>query len=270
MTFPRSKYLWISDTHLNNLFPWQRYKFMAKFRHEEPKGILHTGDISNGLMLIHDLKMLAKLGVPLYFVLGNHELFWSSRAKMHQKIRDFCAEYPYMVWLEEEEEPVQLDEEICLIGTGGWFDGAQGDLKWLNWKSDLWLIKELRQQKSLEAKVELSRQWAQESAAKIERRLLRALELGYKTIYLLTHFPPFIEATRDQGTVMEQFWLPYNTNIRLGETVERVMEGHKKRRCVILSGHTHSPIYCRLSRNVECQVGAGKYMGVPNSQKIYL
>lgn len=264
----RDKYLWITDPHI--LFPWQRYGTLAKIKREEPKGILFTGDISNGVMLMPVLKMFAQLGIPCYMVLGNHEYFWSSRDKIHAKMRKLCEKYPYMVWLEEQEEPVRLDEEICLIGTGGWFDGAQGDTKWLNWKADWWIIKEFRKLGSLEKKLEFSRQLAQESCEKVERRLRKAIEQDYKTIYLLSHIPPWIEATRDQGTIMERYWLPYNTNIRLGETIEKVMADYKKRRVVVLSGHTHHPIYIRVSRNIECQVGASNYLGVLHSQKIYL
>lgn len=266
----RSKYLWITDPHCNNLFPWQRYSFMAKLKREEPKGIFLTGDISNGLLLIHDLKMFAGLGIPCYFVLGNHEYFWSSRVKIHEKVRRLCQEYPLMVWLEEQEEPIRLDDEICIIGAEGWFDGAQGDPKWLNWKADWWLIKEFRQLSSFKQRLAYARQLAEESCTKVKRRLQKALDQDYKTIYLLSHFPQWLELTRDQGTIMERFWLPYNTNIRLGKTIEEVMDGYKKRRCIALVGHTHSPVYCRVSRNVECQVGEGRYIGVPHSQKIYL
>lgn len=264
------KILWQTDPHCNNLFPWQRLKYISKLKKEAANGLILSGDISNGVMLIHDLKMYAKLGIPTYFCLGNHEYFWSSRKTIAQKVRQFCAEYPYMVWLEDQEEPIRLDEEIAIIGVGGWFDAKYGDIKWLNWKSDWWLIKEFRQLKSLEERVEYSRQLAKESTKTLKKRLLRALELDYKTIYIVTHFPPWLEATRDEGTIMEQFWLPYNTNIGMGKMIEEVMADYKKRNAFVLAGHIHQELFARISRNVQCQVGRGKYLGVPHSQKIYL
>lgn len=263
-------WLWLTDTHLNNLAIWSKYKFFTDIKEEKPKGIILTGDITNGIWLSFDLSWFAKLGIPIFYIEGNHDRFWSSIENTKTKIQKIIAKYPHFTWLEEEEEPIKLDEEVCLIGAAGWFDGMYGDPKWLNWKSDWWLIKEFRQMNSFEARLEYSRQLAKDSADKIERRLVKALEQGYNTIYIATHMPPFLEATRDKGTVMEQFWLPYNTNDILGKTIEKVMEGRKKKRAIILAGHSHFPTYIRYNRVIECQVGAGNYIGMPQSQRIYL
>lgn len=265
----RSKILWITDTHMNNMFPWQRYAFIHQLEREEPKAIFLTGDISNGLFLTYDLKLLAKIGVPIYFVMGNHDRHWSSFEKITAKVRQLCQNFHNLIWM-ENQEVIELDEEIAVVGAEDWYSGDLGDTKWLKYTLDWLLIKEFRKMSNLEERIEAFRKLADQGVANIERKLDKALGLGYKTIYVLLHFPPWLEATRDEGTILGKFWLPYNTNIRMGKMIERVMEGNKKRRICVLTGHTHTPLYMRVSRSIDCQVGAGRYMGIPHSQKIYI
>src|SRR5579885_532708 len=148
-------YCWLTDTHLNNLPIWKKYKFFTNLKKENPKGIFLTGDISEWPWLSFDLKWFAKLGVPIYYVAGNHERLYSGFEKTAIKIRKICTKYPNFIWLDEQEEPIKLDDEIAIIGADGWFDAAQGNPKWLNLKYDWWLIKEFRQLKSFEKKLNL-------------------------------------------------------------------------------------------------------------------
>jgi hypothetical protein len=60
---------------------------------------------------------------------------------------------------------------------------------------------------------------------------------------------------------MQRFWLPYNTNVVLGEMIERVMRGRKKKRVIVLSGHTHTPCHIRVSNTIECMVARASYFG---------
>lgn len=265
----KNKFIWLTDLHMNNMFPWRKWKLISKIKIEQPKGIFITGDISNGLWLSHDLKMLASTGVDCYFVNGNHNYHWSSFERTNEKIRELSAIHPNLIWM-EDHEIIQLDEETCVIGAEDWYSADLGDTKWLQFTFDWFLIKEFRQMKDMKARIDAFRERANVGVKSIERKLKKALEMDYKTIYILLHYPPFLEATRDEGTIMERFWLPYNTNIRMGKMIERVMDGRKKRRVHILSGHTHVPTYIRISRSLDCQVGEGRYFGVPHSQKIYL
>jgi hypothetical protein len=101
---------------------------------------------------------------------------------------------------------------------------------------------------------------AQESARMIEERLTEALDT-YKTVYIITHFPPWKEATRDVGTTLEKFWLPYNTNAAMGEAIERAAGGRRKKRVIVLAGHTHTPCRVRVSNSIECVVAGASYFG---------
>lgn len=261
-----NKYLWITDPHLNNLLPWQKYSFNSIIKKEQPTGIYLTGDISNGIWIKYDLKMLAKIGVPVYFVLGNHEYFWSSIDAIHNKVRKVCDQYKNLIWL-DDRDVVEINEETAVIGTRGWFDNDLGAPKWLRWKFEPWIIKDFVKLSFKDQQLKF-KELAGDSCRQIEVKLNMALEKGYKTIYLLTHFPPWTEVSNSDG-MMNWFWLAYNSNPKLGQTIEKIMVG-RKQRVVCLSGHTHHPEYVRISRNIECQVGEANFIGVPHSQKIYI
>jgi predicted MPP superfamily phosphohydrolase len=263
----KSKYIWLTDTHLNKVNPITKTSFIYRLRQEKPKGIFLTGDISNGLLTGFDLKIMAKfLGCPIYFVLGNHDYHFSSSFEdTHVKIRELCKENPNLIWM-TESDPIPLTEEIAVIGTEGWYDAGAGNAKYLKVTPDWLMIKELRDLSTMEDRVLAFQKLADESCIKITKKLEQALSQGYKTIYLLTHIPPWREATRNVGTIFENFWLPYNANLRLGDTIEKIMKNHPDRHVICLAGHTHDPKTVRICSNIECHVGYPydkKYWGHP-------
>ena len=130
------------------------------------------------------------------------------------------------------------------------------------------LTKDFRDLPTMDDRIEKFRQLAKQSTNLLEQKLEKALEQDYKTIYIMTHFPPWKEATRYEGSMLQEYHLPYNVNLQLGEMIERVMTPRKKRNVTVLAGHTHSPEYIRVSRNVNCQVGQAVLLNV-RSQTIY-
>jgi len=265
----KGKYLFFTDTHLNRVSPWTKYRFIKNILNEDPAGMFITGDISNGLMLILDLEILAYfIKCPIYFVLGNHDYNYSSIDNIHNKIRNLCKKYSNLIWL-TESEIVPLSEEVALIGVEGWYDAKIGNPNLLKFTTDWLLIEDFRKLHSLSERIEAFRELSNKSCEIIEKKLNQALELDYKTIYILTHFPCWKESTRDEGTLLEPFWLPYNTNIKLGQTIENIMKDLKRRNVTVLSGHSHCSTYIRVSRNIDCWVGRPNAL-ISNLQKIFI
>jgi predicted phosphohydrolase len=264
----RDKYVWITDCHL---LPWHRYRLLNLILDEKPKGVIITGDISHsGPLVLKDLDFLGKrIGRPLYFVLGNHDFYLSSFQAIHIGLRELCAKHKNLIWL-TEREVVSLTEEVSLIGVEGWYDARLGNPNHIKHTFDHRLIKEIKQLPNWGAKVALFRELADRSAQLATEKLQQALEVS-KTVYLATHYPPWFEANRASGTLMEKFWTPYNTNQILGQALERVMETHKKRQLIVLCGHTHTQTFVQVSRNIECWVNNASYLRpVCSEQIIYL
>jgi 3',5'-cyclic-AMP phosphodiesterase len=264
-------YLWYTDTHLDKVAPWTLFSFIRRCMHDKPKGIFLTGDISSGILTIWHLKLLATfVKCPIYFVLGNHDYHFSSIEETHRRIRALCAKYPNLIWM-TDADVIPLNEETCVIGTEGWYDAMLGNPKWLALTLDWMLTKEFRQLPNMPSRIEAFRDLADQSCGIIAHKLERALELGYKNIYLLTHFPPWKEATRDEGTLFSPYFLPYNVNLRLGQTIEQVMQDRKKRHVTVLAGHTHTDAWIQVARNIECKVNRAKYYySLRNEEHIFI
>jgi hypothetical protein len=162
-----------------------------------------------------------------------------------------------------------INDDVALIGHGGWYDASHGDPKYLKYTLDWRLIKELKDLTSMSERITLFKSIAQESADKLSKLLEAAVE-NHKTVYLLTHMPCFADANRDEGSIMEKFWEPYNVNLTLGKALENVMQNYKKRNLIVLSGHTHFSTQIHATRNIECRVGKASYFNLNDEERIYL
>lgn len=261
------KYVWFSDTHLNlSVLPFLKRWFVTRLNGAGADGLFLTGDISSGAWLESDLRFLAThFPGPIYFVLGNHDYHNRHIASVHADIRRLCKEHPNLHWM-TDETVVHLDDDVALIGTEGWYDAQLGDPLLLKYTSDWFLTFDFRHLADMDTRLEFWRRMDKESADRIEERLETALE-GHKTVYVLTHVPPWKEATRAVGTRMEKLWLPYNTNTVMGQAIERVMDGRKKERVVVLAGHTHMPCHIRVSTTIECMVARASYWGAVRAEE---
>jgi Predicted phosphohydrolases len=267
----KDKYLWYTDTHLDKVAPWTLLSFIKHIVEQKPKGVFLTGDISTGPLLCAHLRLMATfIKCPIYFVLGNHDYHFTSIEIQHENIRKLCKKYPNLVWL-TESDVVDLNHEVAVIGAEGWYDAKLGNPKYLQATFDWFLTEDFRKLPTMEDRIALFREMSAKSCAILEDKLEKALEQDFKTIYLLTHFPPWKEATRDEGTILEPLYLPYNVNLALGQMIERVMKERKKRNVTVLAGHTHTDCWIHVSRNIECKVNNAKYYGsVRNEEHIFI
>lgn len=267
----KDKYLWYTDTHFDKVMPWTLLRFLRHVRKENPKGIFLTGDISNGFMTGLHLRMLARVAkCPIYFVLGNHDYHFSNMEKRHQQMRELCRKHSNLVWM-TESDVVALTPESAVIGVEGWYDAQLGNPKYLKVTLDWVLTEDFRSLPNMDARIAKFRELADHSCNVLADKLEKALEQDFKTIYILTHFPPWKEATRDEGTLLEKYYLPYNVNLRLGKTIEKIMADRKKRHVIVLAGHTHTDCWIHVARNIECKVNQAKYYdSVRNEEHIFI
>jgi len=252
---------WCSDTHMNlSWFPFLKRLHALNLQKSGADGLLLSGDVSSGRWLESDLRFLAKhFNGPIYFVLGNHDYHGRHIGSVHADVRRICSEHKNLHWL-TESPVITLSEKVALIGTEGWYDARHGDPRLLRFTTDWRLTFDFYHANGWEERLVMWRDMARQSAELMEERLIEALE-HHKTVYLMTHVPPWKEATRAEGTWMEKFWLPYNTNSILGKRIEKVMEGRKKKRVVVLAGHTHTPCHIRVTNSIECMVARASYFG---------
>jgi UDP-2,3-diacylglucosamine pyrophosphatase LpxH len=263
----REKRLWMTDLHL---FPWNRYKLLNIILDKKVKSVFLTGDISNSSQtLIADLEFLGKrIGRPLYFTTGNHDLHFSSIVETKNNIRKVCQKYKNLIWI-DEAGIIPINDEVCCLGEMGWYDARVGNPEYLKYTFDWFLIKEFKELPNMRVRIEKFRSLAEESAKSLSLKLEEAVET-YKTVYLLSHFPAWKECHRANEWISEKFYEPYNTNLILGQELEKVMIKHKKRHLICLMGHTHLATTIQVSRSIECRVGAGSYHKLTKENIIYI
>lgn len=263
----KQRLIWCTDLHLDKAMPWRKQAFLNSLTKEQPDGIILTGDISNGRNTCRDLEHIARaVSCNVFWIGGNHDYHGSSFEQTHANFRELCSKHSNLIWL-TEAGIVPINDEVAIIGHEGWYDAEEGKPEYLQFTFDWFLIEDFRILPDMKARIKVWRKLAEKSAEQIVSSLELAIEQGYKTIYIATHCPPWKEATRDVGTFMEKFWLPYNANLHLGRAIEEVMQHHKKRHVIVLAGHTHTPLEIRVSRNIECRVGPGHYLGLPKEDK---
>jgi len=264
----KSKFLWYTDTHLDMVFPWSKRQLITHINKENPSGIFITGDISNGKSTPKDLEYLASnIECPIYFVLGNHDFHFSSMKSIYDSIRELCVKHNNLIWM-TESSPQYINNNTAVIGTEGWYDAMVGNPFYIRFTFDWFQIKEFLAMSSMKERIDGFRDLASKSCEIIEKQLLKVCHNNeVETIYLLTHFPCWIEATRDVGTLMEKFWLPYNTNLRLGKLIEKIMKEFPSKRLIVISGHTHEDCHVHITNNIECKVNKAKYLGAHRNEE---
>lgn len=262
-----TKVLWLTDLHL---MPWRRKSFVKAILSESPEAVFLTGDIANlGFTLITDLTYLAeRVSVPIYFVLGNHDFWFSSFAIVAQKIRSLCQKYPHLVWL-TEAGVVPLNSKNCLIGTEGFYSGDVGNQNYIKYTLDWIFIKDFRALTSWDERFIKFRELAEESAADIKNKLQQAF-LTHQTVYLLTHYPPWVEANQYHNIIIEKFWEAYNNNLPLGQEIEKVMVDYPDKKVIVCAGHSHFPIRIKIAANIECRVGKGSYYKLAEDETLFI
>ena len=247
------KYLFFTDLHLSFI---SRVNLVNIIKYHNPAGVMITGDFTDwSLTFSTHLEYIAKnVKVPIYFVLGNHEIWFSSFEKIAKELNTICEKYPHLIYL-SQQNPLSLNHKTGIIGECGWYCGSIGNIEHLKYTLDWIFIKDFRELPNMEARLAKFKEIAERDTNIICDKLRIAFET-YKKVYLLTHFPPFKEANKYAGSFSEGFWEPYNSNIIMGQKLKALMKEYKKKRLIILAGHSHTNIIANIKKNIQCNVGA--------------
>jgi predicted phosphohydrolase len=247
----KKKIVWLSDTHL---LPWQRKKLVLNIRKQKADAVFITGDISvSGLTVVTDLEYLAdNLSIPIYFVCGNHDLWFSTFDSVKARVKDLCSRKTNLFWL-TKSDIIYLNDEIAIIGADGWFDVRASYSKLVKYVLDCLFINDLRKLKGIKEKIFRFREMADASANKLSKKIKIASKT-HKKIYLLTHFPPWKQVQKKIW--FSDLWMIYNVNYNLGQKIEEELSyGNSSSHITVLCGHTHNPVHVEISKNIECIVG---------------
>ena len=244
---------WAADIHLDFLTPENLIAFYDTVLAQKSDLVILAGDIEHGattLRLPQSMgvanrlnEMQKRTGCSIALILGNHDFYFSSFAEVRQNVCALCKRSPSITYLHESGVHL-LNQTTALIGVDGWTDSREGNF----YASDLTLadffaIKDFGLQTPSEIPTPKVKQQlealGEASCAYVRQILPQAFEYRDHVI-VVTHCPPFREASYHEGKVADDNGAPFFVNKGLGSTLLEIMKTHTNKSCLVLCGHTHS------------------------------
>ena len=213
--------------------------------------VLITGDISNSAMLAEHLRLFAtECQKPIYFVLGNHDVWGASFARATEIAARVAEEVPNLHYL-PRCGPVEIGS-VLLVGVDGFYDARSGDAFDTSTAMNDWY--------EIDDFAYLSRQdlvtlLQMRGAADAERVHAELLALPHHDrILFATHVPPFPDlVTRTK---------PWYTNLALGRVLSMFADERPRCSIDVLAGHVHSSRQIVVRGNLRARTARAVY-GVP-------
>ncbi|HXX93745.1 MAG TPA: metallophosphoesterase [Planctomycetota bacterium] len=261
------KVAWATDIHLDFLDATGIERFTAELERTGADAFLIGGDIAKAGSVEKHLRSLeSRLLRPIYFVLGNHDFYVGSIARVRASMAELSRRSRLLKWL-PAAGPVGLTPSTTLLGHDGWGDGRHGNADTTPVRlNDFVMIEELSgipRPKRLER----LRALGDEAAGFVRRELPRALERSRKALFL-THVPPFRESCWHEGEISDDDWLPYFTCRAVGDALLEVMRAHPQSDLTVLCGHTHGAGTAEILPNLRVWTGGADY-GKPRVERLW-
>ncbi|MBV9119843.1 MAG: metallophosphoesterase, partial [Chloroflexi bacterium] len=207
--------------------------------------------------------LAAECAMPVYFVLGNHDLYRASRRDVLERVADLARHVADLHWL-DGEGAVQLTPASALVGVGGWADGRLGDYQGSRLlMNDYLLIGDFlgldRQQR-----LAVMQRWADTARLRATELIDEAMVWG-RHILFATHYPPFREACLYRGQPSDDEALPHFASQVMGEALLAAARRWPDRQIDVFCGHTHDRADYRPAPNLRVRAAAAEY-GHPGLQ----
>lgn len=250
------KLIWLSDIHLNFLNERLRKEFYETLKGD---AVVISGDIGesqNVVSLIREMEF--HTNKPVYFVLGNHDYYGSGVKNVRKKIQKNLYG-----WLGKNEGH-PLSKDVFLTGIDGWGDCRLGDYANSSLIMSDWLyISDLRKAYGMgyykdPLRLTLQR-LADNDADQLKKNVEQAIKWHYRKIIIVTHVPPFEQASLHLGKPGGPDGLPFYASKCLGDAILPIAQEHPDVEFIWLSGHTHSRAEYKPCANMVCKVAKAEY-----------
>lgn len=258
--------VWATDVHLEFVDASRRLAFYGDLTSASPDVVILSGDIGTAENVSTFLAEIDGIATwPVLLVLGNHDYYHGSIGEVRGSVSRLARASRRLTFL-SDAGVVELTSTVCVIGHDGWGDARLGEFGasrlFLN---DFRLIRELELPRPLLR--EKLHALGDEAAAHFARLLPEALT-KYETVFIVTHVPPFREICLNEGRPSDDDGLPYFACKAVGDVVLGAAEAHRRRRVIVLCGHTHSAAEAHVAPNLVAIAGGAAY-GMPRVQRVF-
>jgi predicted phosphohydrolase len=254
-----------SDLHLDHLSHEERKEFLGRVRKQcdNPNAVLLlTGDISSQKYLWEHIDELVQVSCGrVFYVLGNHDFWGGSFAQANTALQSHNHINSRAVFMDLVDR-VQLEDDLCVIGDSGWYDGRnglQGNPRFI--MNDWFYITNYRDNHGLTER-QFSARIADARAYLLDKKLRAACDAGNKRIIILTHVPPWVEACRYMGQPSDDYALPWFSSQIIADVIDQIAKEHFHVKFEVLCGHTHDHYVYRRDNNLNVYVSGAAY-GAP-------
>jgi len=261
------KVAWLTDIHLNFISRERFKSLLRKIELSEADALVITGDIAEAEdFAAYLLHLQEKTGLPIYFVLGNHDYYRGTIESVRERASSLAESSDRLFWLDRESF-IALTGSTSIVGHGSWADGRSGDYENSNVEiADFELIADFYGLDRAE-RLRLMQKLAEEASDHLRRVLPLALDASDEVI-LATHVPPFKESTWYRGEISDDMFRPYFCSSVVGDTIAEVMGRYPSKRLMVLCGHTHGSGESRIADNILVVTGGARY-GMPTVQRTF-
>lgn len=275
------KAAWMTDIHLNFLADNLRQNFYKELNNGVDVAFI-TGDIAEATSVVSILEeMEASFKKPIYFVLGNHDFYEGSVAKVRE---DLAAMQKRNIKLRYmgQQSAIHFGKTI-LVGVDGFADAREGDFYKSSVKmNDHFYIEDYSNQcetgrsplvwhdSGIRAKIAVKmKELADADAAYLDREIRSAMAFAPETnrCIVLTHIPPFKENALHQGEPSDPDCLPFYVSKATGDVLLQVAADYPNVQFDVYCGHSHSASLHQHAVNLTVECGEAKYLS-PQIQKL--
>lgn len=266
------KLAWLTDIHLNFLKAETRQKFYADILATPCDALLISGDIAEAPSLTNLLnEMAAQIKKPIYFIVGNHDYYRGTVSDVRKALTTITTANANLFWLPASGLQ-QLPNNTILLGQDGWADGRLGDYQNSSVSlNDSRMIADLFQEKMLgrQQLLQKMQELADLDASALKQDLDQAIMQQPQKIIVLTHVPPFKEASKHMGQVSDDNYLPYFSSKAIGDVLMLVAQDNSTIDFLVLCGHTHSDAEYQPRANLVVNAGKAEYYN-PTIQQVII
>jgi len=253
---------WATDIHLDFAYVDNYNYFVDSIKSSHVDALLLTGDISNGVCINGHLRELQRqLDLPIYFNLGNHDFYGKSIAEIRQWAKGVTKQKVPLYWL-GAMTTVPLADRISLVGIDGWGDGQLGNAATSSVLLNDWdKILEFSIAHAIDdraARMRILQKLSQADAHRLDSILTQAMS-DCDQMLIMTHVPPWREATWHRGEHSDDDWLPWFSCKAVGDVISAQFAKHETKHATVLCGHTHGSGASRISPQIETLTGHAIY-----------
>ena len=265
------KLAWFTDIHLDHVHDVGTSVASLASSASKCESIIITGDISLANTLIGHLMLLDQvLEKPIYFVLGNHDYYFSNIRTVRRHVVDACRSMSYAKYLAAMPY-AKLSNETVLIGHDGWYDALNGNPRndvmlmndWIRIQDFAPAIRGSLGSKLLDKNliIQISQAICVAAVKHVADGIKAAIRDKHKNIIVATHVPPFKESynsDKHRGLDISDV-LPWYTSKTMGDMLLTAAKTYPHIKFTILSGHSHSHYDQDLLNNLNVRVGKSSY-----------